>query len=252
MVPSQRTGYAHPYMVTAAHVVNGANEVEARLRAIDGEILSWEASEWVYPEEPLMDLAVRPLDCPESGSNAVAAVPIGQALERSAPGKGPKLGNTVFFYGLLAVGGAERMGLEATPVLRTGNVAQLDQPNVTWDGMTADRVHLIDVRSRGGFSGSPCFAQFSFPGPRPPNTELPGAWEAEARASGGDPSTWGEFHTITAWWGMFVAHVESSGIGVVLPAQFILDFLESEPFVELQRLHDSEPGPPEAPSGLEP
>ncbi len=238
MVPSRHTGYAHPYMVTAAHVVAAANSPEARLRSPDGVLLSWEASDWLFPDDTRLDLAMRPLDCPADDGVSISAVPTDQGLDISAPGKSPKIGNTVYFYGLLAAGGAEQMGLEATPVVRTGNVAQLDQPNVVWDGMTADSVHLIDVRSRGGFSGSPCFAQFSFPGPRPPEATIPDAWETAIRRGGGDPDTLGEYHTVTTWWGMFVAHVDQSGIGVVLPARYILDFLETEPFRELQRMQD--------------
>lgn len=237
MVRSNESGYAHPYMVTAAHVVMDQSEIEARIRAVDGSVLRWPASRWSFPDDdPRLDIAVRPLDSPSVGPNAIAAIPIDQALERSAPGKAPKLGTPVYFFGLLAATGAERMGLEAVPVVRSGNVAQLDQPNVSWDGMTANRVHLIDVRSRGGFSGSPCFVQFTFPGP--PADPLPTHWATEIRGGGGDPDTLGVFHTLTTWWGMFVAHVDESGIGVVLPAQFILDFLESETFLEMQERQD--------------
>lgn len=214
--------------------VMAVSDFEARLRAMDGTVVRWPASRWSFPDDPTLDIAVRPLDAPVG--SPIAAIPIDQALELSAPDKAPKLGTPVYFFGLLAAAGAEPMGLEAMPVLRSGNVAQLDQPDVSWDGMSANRVHLIDVRSRGGFSGSPCFVQFTFPGP--PAESLPTLWAKEIRNGGGEPDSLGALHTLTAWWGMFVAHVEESGIGVVLPAQFILDFLGSETFPGMQQRQD--------------
>jgi hypothetical protein len=49
-----------------------------------------------------------------------------------------------------------------------------------------------------------------------------------ARSAGNDPEVLGEIHTFTVWFGMFAAHIEESGIGVVVPSGLILDLIRSE------------------------
>lgn len=51
-----------------------------------------------------------------------------------------------------------------TPVVRAGLIGALDLPSITLgnSGRIVKGVHLIDVRSREGFSGSPCWLHKAF------------------------------------------------------------------------------------------
>ncbi len=217
-------------MVTARHVVSGQPHIVARLRDGSGGPYEWDVADWAFSAEDQADYAVRPFDPPDDPQGPITVIPDWQAHEKI--NVTPKAGTTVYFPGLLT--GVPSLARDAMPVVRSGSVAAWNQSRVTWttgsmtdvQRWTSSSVHLVDVRSWGGFSGSPCFLQFQTPGPR--RQEWPQQWYDLARAAGNDPEELGEIHTFTVWFGMFVAHIEESGIGVVVPSGPILDLVNEQ------------------------
>ena len=221
---------AYTWMVTNRHVAEGNGSIRASVRRQSGELVTWDADDWVYPDDERLDLAIRPFDAPDRGP--FTAVPSSTSFENI--GEAPKAGTTVYFPGLLASPSARQMGAEGVPVVREGVVAARNQHGLWWTTShlyeprhwrwKTDPVHLIDVRSFGGFSGSPVFLQFHLPGPHHPDRPLPDAWAEMARAAGNDPKKLGDIHTITVWDGVFAAHIGESGIGIVIPSKAVTAF----------------------------
>jgi hypothetical protein len=75
----------------------------------------------------------------------------------------PALGDRVYFLGLLALPGARGMTEKNVPMVRSGTIGAMYQDDlpVEWPDKSIRKfqAHLIDCRSYGGFSGSPCFFQ---------------------------------------------------------------------------------------------
>lgn len=84
---------------------------------------------------------------------------VGTAETQFAPGPGDE----VFFPGLL--GQVPSMGQRNVPMLRGGIIGALHQSEIPMrlpdDTVLSVHGHLIDCRSFGGFSGSPCFVRFT-------------------------------------------------------------------------------------------
>ncbi len=231
------------WMVTCRHVVEErTSALMGLMRTASNHLVRFgnPAPPWLFPDDASVDLAVAPFDPPPNTGVVFRAISIEQSWESFGPKQLPMAGLDVYFPGLLAspsTSSATRMGY---PVVRSGTVAAVDQPNVTWTtshGKRQERrtwrtptfnTHLIDVRSFGGFSGSPCFVQYKLPGPKRDDQGWPEAWIESALRSGNDPEAIGQLHTFTVWWGMFAAHIGESGIGVVIPTSVITDILSSE------------------------
>lgn len=135
------------------------------------------------------------------------------------------------------------MGQAGVPMVRTGALGAVDQPEVpmaepggTWRSV---RGHLIDCRSFGGFSGSPCFMKFS---------RLKGVTE---RMGLRYPETYpillgvlgGHFDhrtTLRLADELTASIPASAGIGVVYPVEVLRETLELDELVEERKLA----GPP--------
>lgn len=151
------------YVVTAAHVVRPMRSTFIRLsRTPDGPIteeLEIPLERWVF--HPFEDVAVAPMVVnPEEVILSVVPVDtfVGTAETQFAPGPGDK----VIFVGLLGL--VPSMGDRNVPMVRTGSIGALHQDQLPVrlpDGTVLSmHGHLIDCRSFGGFSGSPCFVEF--------------------------------------------------------------------------------------------
>jgi len=149
------------FMLTAAHNLVPHNAVKTRIRTHDGSTLyEWDPGPWFFPDlDGGLDLAINCFDPASSEDLLFTAIPIDEQ-GMDVMGAHPKLGTTVYFAGLLAP--VERMGEAGIPMVRSGSLGALYQPGVaydeSWGPMTA---HLIDTRSWGGFSGSPCWWQMT-------------------------------------------------------------------------------------------
>ncbi len=241
----------HAYVVTAAHVVEGAEWTIVRTPMADGSTGDLEVPDWVFHGEH--DVAVAPIKLP-SGTSAVAT-PLTQFIDDDGkiadPRWGPvELGDVVYFIGLL--GKIRAMVERNIPVVRAGILSALWQDEVPVQRSPLDRAHhitahLIDCRSFGGFSGSPCYLQKSRAAVSQSaagvgiNTEyrtlllgLIGGhfddWGA-ARTRGADDDRYAVSDNIEA--------PVSTGIGYVIPAEFIRETLMRD---ELANLRDEADG----------
>ena len=156
-------------MVTAQHVVQQHNETIAAIRDKGDQVVSWRVEgPWFFPEDPFVDLAMTrvPAIGPRKGLRSL--IPMTDTVEQY--GIGPQYGERVLFVGMLE--SIKSTIEDVRPVVRHGTLAAKFQRGVTWgtqtepNKWTAEAVHLIDCRSWAGFSGSPCFMNSSYPGPR--------------------------------------------------------------------------------------
>lgn len=163
-------------MVTARHVIHEVPAIKATIGlAGSGSGDTWDVSEsLIYPwplatlvskSDPGFDLAVRPFD-PPSGARSFIALPTALSVSNT----GQKIddpGRLVYFPGLLDIKDWKHRAV--TPVVRSGTVAGIEVEDFIWQTnqdlwwWTAAHTQLVDVRSFGGFSGSPVFVQFYIP-----------------------------------------------------------------------------------------
>ena len=231
------------FMVTTRHTLeNEGYSLYAQMRKADGTLSeAWQVNDWITftekppsAKKPGSDVAIH-LFSPNEPIIDFLAIPSPLVVP---PDKEVQLGQPFYFAGLLHW--AESFSAKGVPIVRTGSVAAVGLEQISWhsgwggEDIWSDSVHLVDVRSRGGFSGSPCFVQFWTADIRrvlsfdPARDAWPEVWESIATYSGNDPTQMGEVRTFTHWWGMFAAHDEDAGIGIVIPAQRIFDLLDTE------------------------
>ncbi len=148
------------YVVTALHVVEGARESYVRIRMHDGGFEDLPVDKWV-PHERGADVAVTSLA--RTDAMNVLWVPAPGLSWPLSPRLRPDLGDRVYFLGLLALPGARGLFERNVPMVRSGTIGAMYQDDIplAWPDKTTRKTqaHLIDCRSYGGFSGSPCFFQ---------------------------------------------------------------------------------------------
>jgi hypothetical protein len=233
------------YLVTAHHVVSRQPSVWAAIPdAATGEMYEPRRVDgWLQPL-PGVDIAVATIERPAMFNYCALSVerhlmPVGDMLY-------PNLGSTIFYVGLFAPAG--RM------MARSGTIGALEQrglsarPNAPFlDERYGDYLdHLVDCRSYGGFSGSPCYAQVVYPSvaPVPLPTELDYPLETMPPM--------GRMHYFAKPCGMFIAHYTDSdeletgnvssryGVGVMLRGQEIRAALMSEQLAATRARRDAE------------
>jgi Trypsin-like peptidase domain len=145
-------GVAYPYLLTAHHVIAKQENVEAQPPNpfAEGELYPPVAIEgWCQPLDGV-DLALTPFEEGQHHSYKVRGTP----LEGGTIGKELQLGSSIFYIGLLAP--------DDRPMARSGTIGALDQEKLKFKQGYSYPAHLVDCRSYGGFSGSPCFAETPF------------------------------------------------------------------------------------------
>jgi hypothetical protein len=235
----------HAYLVTAAHVVDGAAETFVRVGLADGGVRDLDVPEWIPHGQ--YDVAVAPIEiaddmyAPRTSLDQFIDDPHWIAHDVMEP---LQLGDIVYFIGLL--GKIPEMVKRNVPIVRAGTLGALWQEGLPVRRSPVEPVkhitaHLIDCRSFGGFSGSPCYIQQSRAGfvERPDGasgvttkfaTGLLGLigghfddWTntraksspaiAEARDDANDDAVYGISDDVRAR--------VSTGVGYVIPAEFI-------------------------------
>ena len=145
----------YAFVVTASHVVRSSTATFVTVRSHDGEITDLIPGDWVF--HPKEDVAVASINADPVKKYDIVAVPEKMFADKSD--HKPVLGEDLYFVGLL--GQIETMGQANTPMVRTGTLGALYQQDVPMieppNTRRALQGHLIDCRSFGGFSGSPCF-----------------------------------------------------------------------------------------------
>ena len=161
-VPTVDPNQVWPYVVTAAHVVRPCRTTFIRMTQTGGSTVDLEIpkSRWVF--HPREDVAVAPFEAdPDEVRLSVVATPdfVGSTKTQFAVAPGDE----VLFAGLLGL--VPSMGARNIPMVRSGAVGALHQDGIPMrlqdDTLVSVHGHLIDCRSFGGFSGSPCFVRFT-------------------------------------------------------------------------------------------
>jgi hypothetical protein len=232
------------YVVTAKHVVACETETWVRLPHRDGSLQSHQVPEWTV--HPTADVAVAFVGAPDLNHMTVPEAQFSDGRAVQDADYRPLIGARIYFIGLLVVAGP--VISENIPMVRSGTIGRLYQPDVPLRGcdnvVTRQEAHLVDVRSFGGFSGSPCF------------------WQVDDLFPLVDPNT-GEqsvsFRHFTALIGLISGHFDdprtavddanrpingirfptNSGVGVVTPVERIRECLMDEGLVEQRRVADA-------------
>lgn len=150
----------HEYIVTAAHIVEAGDETWVRFRKREGGVYDLSVGTWIL--HPTADVALTPLRGHGGYGLDLRHIPVDALVGSGAIGGWvPVLADRVYFLGLLSQ--HEEMGERNVPMVRSGTIGALYEQRVPIrraDGSIARiEAHLIDCRSYGGFSGSPCFVQ---------------------------------------------------------------------------------------------
>jgi hypothetical protein len=238
-------GARFPYVVTSAHVVRPLIQSAVRLNLKVGGVRDLPVPEWVF--HPTEDVAIAPMQV--SSEYDVRSIPDSAFADTWATPL--PLGGVVYFLGLLQ--NMTEMHSRNIPMVRSGSLGARYQANVPVEIAPATTItmtaHLIDCRSYGGFSGSPCFVQFEGKRMRAdePNRKVV------------------EIGTATLLLGVVAGHFDlytlanlkgggpefsvpiNSGVGVVVPVETIREVLMSEDLVFDRRQREEaikrEPGP---------
>ncbi len=228
-IPGESGSYG--YVVTAHHVICNREGIEVQVPNPfgNGELYEpVEVKDWRQPV-PNVDLAIAPFperdDQPYSATWVQAMLPLNGVNH-------PDLGGLIYYVGMF-----EPL---RRPMARSGTIGALEQVGVPHEGGYMYDCHLVDCRSYGGFSGSPCLAEFSYPELDPvlgPN------WFPHERPLGG-------MHNYTFLCGIFTAHYTDRqpldgahsryGVGVMLPSGYIRKALMTDEAQKERRQWDRE------------
>jgi hypothetical protein len=149
-----------PFVVTTAHVVRTFPFTAVRLSRKDGAVEDRPIESWtIHGYEDIAVALLRDIDLDVTEINVI---PVDQFIGDKPTQYPVAVGDQVYFGGLL--GAVPSMGEANVPMIRTGAVGALYQAGVPMrladDTVIHVRGHLVDCRSFGGFSGSPCFVRF--------------------------------------------------------------------------------------------
>jgi hypothetical protein len=146
----------YAYVVTAHHVIDlqPKIQIQAANPFAVGELYPpFELSDWRQPLEGV-DLVICPLRGEEGPDQMIQGVSM--ADEALPPKRIPSLGTTVYYIGYLEP--LDRM------MARSGTIGAQEVVGMRHCEPEYDyHCHLVDCRSYGGFSGSPCFFRQSHP-----------------------------------------------------------------------------------------
>jgi hypothetical protein len=227
-------GLRWPYIVTAHHVIS--NQVEIGLEVADpltrGEMFPpIPSDEWRQPLDGI-DLAIAPFP------RSLVARYQGVHLEHHFVPEDTvvPLGGQIYYVGVFAP-------LDV-PMCRPANLGALDV-RIDKDDYVY-RADLVDCRSYGGFSGSPCFATIEYAVLDEPLDAMPG----QIPRSDGSLPKLGQVAHLASFCGIFTAHfsdevasagiVSRYGVGVMLPCDYVRDALMTDEAKEERRLADEE------------
>jgi hypothetical protein len=233
-VPSEKVDKrTHGYIVTPHHVT-------APLSNIYVEIANPSQSGALYPPEPVgdwrrpagekVDLAVAPFPAP-AGQTPIALELNVQVLDGLVLSPGADF----HYVGLLAP-------LDI-PMARSGTIGAIDVAGIEHDGPYDYPAHLADVRSYGGFSGSPCYVEYPLVNLTPLDLK-----ELPVRLPAGSDGPYGACGYLHLLAGMFVEHYNVPGapaasllgIGVILPTDTIVEALLSDELRQDRAADDDE------------
>jgi hypothetical protein len=241
-VASEDTGAPLNYLVTAHHVINGQTALEVRVAMPNGLLADpIPVPNWYQPIEDL-DLAVTPLS-PRSYMRIGLEDQVIADRWLRGPDEPQELfpGSPIHYIGIFVP--LDRV------MARSGTIGALDQEGVPLRDRRMNReyhypVHLVDCRSYGGFSGSPCFVELTYAGHERVATPSP------------IPPEYGEvsnLHHLSLLCGMFTMHMDDAGeqtntegvvsrygVGIMLRSEEIRKALMTDELREERRNRNSQ------------
>lgn len=228
--------WMHSYFVTAQHVVPPDGQ-DRRVWMTDAEgHLSKDIGPLTWHRPDGLDVAVAQAERLDRWWYTLLVPDMAVSRE----GVACRLGQLVHYIGLLKLtNNAAAMVERGQPMVRSSTLGALNVPDVSYDGGSwrAERSHLIDCRSRAGFSGSVCLIESLFTGPV--YDPVPPMLTAEIRRRTGAEMQMGSLYPHASFFGMLVGYGDDPGVGVVIPEDVITDFLLSDPeLVDMRREHD--------------
>ncbi len=149
------------FLVTARHVIEGIrnlglNEVFVRGN-LDAGGSAWarcESHEWLFhPTDPKVDVAMLRAGVPDGWDHLVVPTSMCATPEAMAANE-VGLGDEVIVVGLFRHHQGSRRNI---PIVRVGNLAAMNEEQVSTKSLGLIDAYLIEARSIGGLSGSPVF-----------------------------------------------------------------------------------------------
>lgn len=240
-VPASDPASVFLYVVTAAHVVRPFAATFVRISRRDGTVEDMEIPHDAWVFHSFEDVAAAPIVLkPQEQHASVIETRLFKGTAETV--YEPGIGDEVYFIGLL--GEVPSMGAQNIPMVRSGSIGATYQDGIPMrlpdDTVIHVHGHLIDCRSFGGFSGSPCFVRFLSRVDRTENLGL-----AVPIYS-------------TLLLGMVGGHFDlaqsvqmpdqenklkvpvSAGIAVLYPAETILEVIDDESFIEMRQKDNEE------------
>ena len=239
-----KLGIVIPYLVTARHVAERLDVdfvIRANLKDGGVEEIPLESTEWLYPEDPCIDIAVTPYTLLgqryDHYYHPVTDIPPPQQMVMC--------GDPVAIVGLfrLRFGSARNF-----PIVHSGHVAALadrKEPipsrNTSTDVLSPIVAHLVEVQTLDGLSGSPVFVQGFVHFPQyvlPTDKTHPSAF-GSSKLFGIYHGSWdGEPGTILAkdrdLGGNRNIRVPI-GMGIVTPAEELITLIQNHPVLKKKR-----------------
>jgi hypothetical protein len=213
-------------VVTAGHVVRFSPFTAVRLSRTEGSVDDWPVPGWIFHDDGETDVAVAPILL-DKGRYRFNVMEMELEVDEGRPR--PRLGETIYFVGLLA--NVKSMHHQNVPMVRSGTLGRLYQDDVLvrWPDKSIHSIaaHLIDCRSHQGFSGSPCYVQLEPRG------------RSDMGATGAD----------TYLLGLITGHLDelgadrsitNSGVGIVTPVEDIWHVLMQRELVEHREGQDEQ------------
>lgn len=175
---------------------------------------------WTFPTDPSVDLAIAPISV-NAEKLDVVFLPTSLLLDDAATRQSNvQEGDSVLFTGLFIqmVGQAH-----SEPIVREGKIAMMPREKIPTTLRDLGDVYLVDCHVFGGNSGSPMFIDLA--GSRNGNLTVGVNYRLLGVVSGYvEEAANFELQTVAAYAGTIKAN---SGIAVVVPAQKVLDLLDS-------------------------
>jgi hypothetical protein len=225
------------YLVTAAHILLDQTNVEVEAPSpTDGTLYDpIPVTEWRKPLGDGVDLAISPMTELNQDDPRIFMALTEANLLPTPNVLGMTLGSTILYIGIL-------VPLDR-PMVRTGSLGAINQMGIPNDYGYDYPAHLVDCRSYGGFSGSPCFVLVQRPGliNHPSPTE-----------EGAVLGPMGEMNYFVFQCGMLTQHLNVRapsgptslyGVMTMLRSEEIREALMCKEFLEQRRRWDAEPKP---------
>ncbi len=244
--PRVTNGGAFTYLVTNKHVVqpgieNGrscdvdayAMRVDTRTPANNGSYsvvgnIPLSSLRWTYSPDPSVDLAITPIGLDVSKLDVVF-LPSDMLLGDADVAKNHIVeGDSVLFTGLFV----QFVGqVHSEPIVREGKIAMMPREQVPTTLHSLGDVYLVDSHVFGGNSGSPMFVNLA--GQRDGGLMVGINYKLLGVVSGFETeSSTFEMQAVASYAGTVAAN---SGIAMVVPAQKVLDIINSP---DLKKLRD--------------